>query len=697
MCIRDRLRYVLSDPVGHRPEAEMAIRISRSLGVPLHPRYTYLWHLLEPGDVLELRRWASSSILLDRDGAVEFRGPLGGRIKALLERICIPHRLEGGTVIVEGGDALALAASLGLLWDRSADPKEVLGARDGLEAVMVLSGLKMRNKAPVSLGARMGRPEKARGREMKPPVHVLFPVGLAGGPRRDIIEASGKGEVVVELSNRRCPNCGLETWRPICPSCSSKTEPIYTCPRCGRRLDKDVSCPSCKVKAVPFRKVALDLPSLLGEAFSSLGLRPSSLKSIKGVRGLLNEEKIPEPLEKGVLRALYGLSVFRDGTVRFDATNAPLTHFRPREIGTPVEVLRELGYEVDVGGEPLTDPEQVCELKPQDVVLPKEAGEYLVRVAKFLDELLVRFYGLEPYYRVEKPEDLVGHLIVGLAPHTSVGVVGRIIGFTNTKVCYAHPVWHSAKRRDCDGDEDSISLVLDILLNFSKAYLPARPGGMMDAPIFIMPIVRAGDVQRQAQELDVAWSYPLEFYEKTWEGIGAREVEDLVKTLRDLLAEGGGCSGLGYTIGTSDIGSGVVESAYKKLRTMREKLAGQMGLADMLEAVDAREVASRVLSTHFLRDIVGNLRAFSTQALRCSRCGKRFRRAPLSGRCDACGGNLVLTVHRGMVEKYLAVAERLVERYGIGGYLAQRLEMIKDEIASSMGGGLKQASLSDFL
>jgi len=94
-----------------------------------------------------------------------------------------------------------------------------------------------------------------------------------------------------------------------------------------------------------------------------------------------------------------------------------------------------------------------------------------VRVAKFMDDLLTRFYGLKPYYRAEKPEDLIGHLVIGLAPHTSVGIVGRIIGFMSAKVCYAHPVRHSAKRRGCDGDEDSVSLVLNVLLNFSKVGL----------------------------------------------------------------------------------------------------------------------------------------------------------------------------------------------------------------------------------
>ena len=94
-------------------------------------------------------------------------------------------------------------------------------------------------------------------------------------------------------------------------------------------------------------------------------------------------------------------------------------------------------------------------------------------------------------------------------------------------MCYAHPVWHSAKRRDCDGDEDALMLALDTLLNFSRVYLPAQIGGIMDAPLFVIPVVNLMEVQRQAHDVDVAASYPLEFYEKTLENVSARSVSNL--------------------------------------------------------------------------------------------------------------------------------------------------------------------------
>jgi DNA polymerase II large subunit len=64
---------------------------------------------------------------------------------------------------------------------------------------------------------------------------------------------------------------------------------------------------------------------------------------IKGVKGLSNPTKIPETLEKGILRSKHNVFVYKDGTTRFDVTNAPLTHFKPSEIGLDLEKVKKLG------------------------------------------------------------------------------------------------------------------------------------------------------------------------------------------------------------------------------------------------------------------------------------------------------------------------------------------------------------------
>jgi DNA polymerase II large subunit len=130
---------------------------------------------------------------------------------------------------------------------------------------------------------------------------------------------------------------------------------------------------------------------------------------------------------------------------------------------------------------------------------------------------------------------------------------------------------------------------------------------------------------------------------------------------------------------------------------MVEKLHEQLALAEKIEAVEPGKVALKVLTRHFIRDIAGNLRAFSTQGFRCKLCNKNFRRLPLKGKCTVCGGELTLTVYRGGIEKYLEAAEQIIKKYRLPQYYSQRIKLMRDEINSLFEGKKpKQVSLTDF-
>jgi len=689
----ERMRDLLRDPFVCKPSVKEAIDLSIHFRVPLHPRFTFFWsNLSSVQDVDLLRKWLSTSEIGSKDGAVcKILGKNEPEVIQGLRKIFMPHKLIDGNVLIEGEEALSFAFCLGVDSLRTLDS---ISSESVLEAVSFLSGVGIKDKAPTYVGARMGRPEKAKRREMKPLVHVLFPVGLSGGSHRDLVDAAKKGPVFIEVARRKCSICKTYTARVKCVDCDCETMIENNCPRCGRTL-KGVVCPTCKAEAVQYQRSAVNFKDLLEKACRSLEVPLP--KILKGVKGMTNQSKTPEAIEKGVLRAKHDLSVYKDGTIRFDATNAPLTHFKPAEVGVTVDKLRQLGYSHDADGIPLTDPSQVCELKIQDVVIPRNAAEYFMQTASFIDELLTRVYGLQSYYKVRRPDDLVGHLIMGLAPHTCVSILARIVGFTDLHVCYAHPIWHSAKRRDCDGDEDTIMLALDTLLNFSRVYLPAQIGGIMDAPLLLIPFVNTGEVQRQAHDFDVDEAYPLEFYTKTMEKAEARAVRPLVDVISQRLGTEAQFEGFKFTVPVSNVNQGNADSSYKQFKSMIEKLNMQLDLGERIDAVDVRYVALKVLTTHFIRDIAGNLRAFSTQGFRCKSCNKRFRRLPLRGKCPFCGGLLTLTVYRGGIEKYLEAAQRLIDKYALPKYYAQRIALIKDEITSMFDNKKpKQASLVDF-
>ena len=74
---------------------------------------------------------------------------------------------------------------------------------------------------------------------------------------------------------------------------------------------------------MPFNSRKVDVAALLLKASQRLGMKVPD--PVKGVKGMINEEKVCEPLEKGVLRSKHGLHIFRDGTIRYEILNAPLT------------------------------------------------------------------------------------------------------------------------------------------------------------------------------------------------------------------------------------------------------------------------------------------------------------------------------------------------------------------------------------
>jgi DNA polymerase II large subunit len=110
-------------------------------------------------------------------------------------------------------------------------------------------------------------------------------------------------------------------------------------------------------------------------------------------------------------------------------------------------------------------------------------------------------------------------------------------------------------------------------------------------------------------------------------------------------------------------------------------------------AVDAPDVAERVLSHHFIRDIRGNMRAYSTQKIQCLKCRRVYRRVPLSGRCT-CGSVLTLTVRKKNISKYLSIGEHIIADYKLGPYLTERLRLITSALDSMFIS--EQTTLADF-
>jgi len=664
------------------------------IGVPLHPRYTFTWSGVSRDDIINLRQ-ALSDVWPSQE---PYNVRLTPEVKRGLELLLVPHGHSEGVVNLDEV-APILERMLGL----NDETREAIEGTP-LEMINDLSGIDVREKAPVYVGARMGRPEKAKERKMSPYVHGLFPIGNAGGPQRNILKAQKGRATSIQISDKYCPQCGTLCYGLCCHVCGEETVTRNRCPRCGRVVDTKI-CPVCKVETNGSHTVDLDLNQLFKKAWSKVGgpLGEKLPARFKCVKGLMSKNKTAEPLEKGLLRARYDLSVFKDGTLRYDLTDVPLTHFTPAEVGVEVNRLRELGYTHDMHGNPVESPDQMLELKVQDIILPEDCGDYLVKASKFVDDLLRLFYGVEPHYMFKDRSQVVGQLIHGLAPHTSATIIGRVIGYTTTRVCYAHPLWHAAKRRNCDGDEDGIMLALDPLLNFSREFLPEQSGGLMDAPLYVIPVLNPSEVDKEAHNVDVVSDYPSEFYSLCEQGASPAEYGAIIETIGDRLGAPGQFQDMGYTEGCTDINFGAHLGAYNTLKTMLDKLESQLELSEKIYAVDAEIVALKVITSHFMKDIFGNLRAFTSQKFRCMQCNRKYRRIPLKGVCLRCGGKLSLTVYKGGIEKYVSPAMGLVERFDLNSYYGDRLGLVREELKSIFQEEEveeqidKQISLTDFM
>ncbi len=665
---------LLSDPFFKIPGPWEAIQLT-ALGIPMHPRYSYHWNCVTTQRLLSLLEVYKESGTFNEKLILPFEK----EIKETLELVGIPHIVANNEYIVIK-EGLVLHR---IFQEYSYDSR--FEELKPLEVIQAISPFTVRDKSGIFIGARMGRPEKGKLRKLQGSPHVLFPVGEEGGRMRSFQSAMEKGSVTADWPLYYCPKCKKETIYHLCEVCLTPTDKRYYCSVCGMNENK-----KCEHgEKIPYQNKSIDIKHFFSAALKHANMREYP-DLIKGVRGTSNKTHDPEPLAKGILRAKHEIYVNKDGTTRFDMTQLPITHFKPNEIGTSIEKLYSMGYTVDIHGKPLEEPDQVVELRPQDVILPKnlgsvEEGSHIVlrRVADFLDDLLINFYGVRPFYNVKSTDDLVGHFIMMLAPHTSGGIAGRIVGFSDTQGLFAHPMMHAATRRDCDGDEACVVLLFDVLLNFSRHYLPAHRGSTQDAPLVLTWKLTPAEVDDMVFNMDTVWKYPLDFYEAALEYKKPNDVK--IDVLEKFLGEERQYEQFGFTHPITNMNRGVLTSAYKTLPTMKDKLTEQMAISEKIRAVDEGDVARLVIEKHFLKDIKGNLRKFSMQQFRCVDCNTKYRRPPLSGKCTCGSHKIIFTISHGSIIKYLEPSLSLARKYNLPVYLQQTLDILQRRVDGVFG------------
>jgi len=726
----EEIQKILQNVENKKPSIKDAAKISNLFNIPLHPRYIFYWTQIDKNQFISLLKWLSQSEIKEGKLVLPYESHRREELeigKRALELLGVEHLVTTSNIVIDADESKSLAINLGINIDfsnfdiikdiveklsntknenqinttddvaKAENENQINTASDTVKTenenvlAMVNSFSKfiIKDRAGTFIGTRMGRPEKAKPRELKGSPHGLFPIGEEGGRLRSFQAALQKGFVKADFPIYFCEYCKKETIYFVCESCGNKTRHLYYCKSCLKKIPTE----SCHLhgKAQPFTEQKIDIKHYY-DAATSLIKQELKPQIVKGVRGTSSVKHIHEHLAKGILRATYKLHVNKDGTIRYDATEVPLTHFKPIEIRASLEKLKELGYNHDIYGKELKDENQILELKPHDIVLPasKESpdepcDETLLRVSKFIDSLLENFYKINSFYNLKTKDDLIGHLILCIAPHNCAGVVGRIIGFSKTQCFLASPYIHAAMRRDCDGDEGSVMLLLDALLNFSREYLSSHRGSTQDAPLILNARIRATEVDDMLFDIDIVENYPFELYMAAEKSMMPNSVK--IEQIKDRLKkdESDAFKDLHYTHEITNINEGTRCSSYKTLVTMLDKVREQMWLAERIRAVDASDVARLVIERHFIRDIKGNLNKFSQQQFRCVQCNEKYRRPPLAGKCLKCGGRIIFTISEGSIVKYLEMAMQLAKNYNVPSYILQSLNLAKSAIESIFG------------
>ncbi|MFA7707395.1 MAG: DNA polymerase II large subunit [Candidatus Pacearchaeota archaeon] len=691
---------------------EKAIEFSEKYSIPLHPLFTFYWTQITWEEFLGFIDWVHHSrinngkLLFPYNKSEKERFQIG---KRALELLGVPHEVGVENIILDKVDTKALLINLGVDKDIDKELQIDFNFKDSpeknvLNCINKISKFKIKDKAGEFIGSRMGRPEKAKLRKLTGSPNVLFSIGEEGGRLRSANEATNVGFVNAEYPFNYCRKCNRETIYRVCEICNERTEEKFFCKMCK----SEINTPECEQHKIGgrFKPCKIDMKHYFEAARDKLNyLKTDVPPLIKGIRGTSSEGHDIENFVKGILRAKYNLCVNKEGTIRYDMTELPISHFKPKEIEVGVDKLRELGYLLDWTGKELVSEEQILELKPHDVIIPcnnlagdEKADDVFMNVTKFIDELLVKFYSLPAFYNVEKRSDLIGKLCVCMAPHNCAGVIGRIIGFSKVQGLVASPYMHAAMRRDCDGDEAAIMLLLDVLINFSRKFLPAHRGGTQDAPLVLNGQINAREVDDQILDFELVERYPLELYEKAEQKLHSGEIH--IEMVKQRIARGEDpFIHTGFTHDTENFNLGATCSSYKTLPTMQDKVKAQMDLCSKLRSVNQGDVARLIIDRHFIRDLKGNLRKFSQQSFRCGKCNEIYRRPPLNGKCEKCGNQkLIFTISYGSIIKYLEPALELTRNYDVPIYITQDLELTKKYIESIFGKDTeKQKGLGDFI
>ena len=549
---------------------------------------------------------------------------------------------------------------------------------------------RIRRKGEFTWGARVGRVEGSSPSKTDPSVNwLLFHNKIPDGVNtvKKLLESSAPAQYLMNHVVFKCPACQKVSVHPL--HCGVRGVQVARDKTTNGFVDKYQNTDLTPTAFSNFTEpVLIDLPEKINHSLANMGIildTPVKIGANTYARTLFLES-----FYKGYLRSKYNVYTIKDGTVRYTCSNAVLTHFSARMVNSTVEKLKQLGYSHDEVGQVLVSSDQIVEMFPQDIVIPLNCADYLLNTTRYIDDLLNMEYGLPSHYNCKTVCDMIGQYCIGVSPHTCVGVLSRIIGLSDTNVLMAHPAFHSAKRRNADGDGDNILLYLDSLLNFSYVFLKQGLGQKMNVPIFLSDFIDLSEVDSECHHVEICNSYDKILYSERDTPCKAADVLKYRSILSvEYAQKPSRCS-----IHTDVLQLPSKANAYKDLESMEEKINAQIEISQLISNCNTTDLVDNLVNSHLLMDIKGNINTFLRQTLKCKNCGTKFDMATLSGDCTSCGGPLHQTVYANSVMKYRHLVQKLSRRFKLKNYTLSKINLLFNEL-DVIFGKTKQNTLDD--
>ncbi len=253
---------------------ENAIKISKSLKVPLHPDFIFFWSQISNQQFSSLLNWIADGKIVENKFLLPYESinrENYKEAKRALEIIGAEHKVATADVVLEEIIWKSIFINLGLVYEKSfkIKLKEYLKNIENLDKKVLdimnsFSEFKIKDKAGSFIGTRMGRPEKSKPRELTGAPSGLFPVGDEGGRMRSFQAALLAGTVKADFPIFYCDNCKKESIYQICSSCNQLSRRVFYCSKCVKKLETS----SCNIhgKAQLFMQQRINIKEYYEEA-----------------------------------------------------------------------------------------------------------------------------------------------------------------------------------------------------------------------------------------------------------------------------------------------------------------------------------------------------------------------------------------------------------------------------------------------